>query len=581
MKHREAHAESQRRQALSGLAAYASKRNPSMALLGMSATPVVNDLHEARSLLELIEGKELDDVGVSRTTNDAMSIHQRLVRVGTRWIPRYETQLQVVAPEIDAGHLLQDLLTLTASKKASPAAVDALLLEAKFDTILSECRATLGRGGKVFVYTQFIAEILEPLTAFLRGHGIRVGHYTGEDKSGLSTFLGRTPAGEAVRPEEQVEVLIGSFAIATGLDGLQHVSDTLIFASLPWTHANYMQVLGRIYRQNQVNEKVRVIVPTTFVDVTHGEGSQRWSWDDKRWGRIANKRTLADCAVDGIVPEGDLVTPERATQLHLRWLERLAEGNFEYAERRPLEAGLGDDVDTMAPAERANRYGNLSRMNGVWGSSLSSTVHDRLRNDPSEWHRYHKLYRAARTTWTSVPALTFADWLRTRRPGQRVADLGCGEMLLADALGDLHDVDGFDHVAHDDRVRVCDIAAVPAPAGSYDYVVLSLALMGSNHTDYVREAYRLLREDGYLWLAEPTSHLGTDEARIRSRLRLYGFDVSAVEVADQFVLVRAARAHRAPTSHNLPLKLTTLERRSEGIASREDDENRDAGVIGT
>ena len=187
-------------------------------------------------------------------------------------------------------------------------------------------------------------------------------------------------------------------------------------------------------------------------------------------------------------------------------------------ERTRLEADLGADVESLSTPARASRYGDLSRMNGVWGSAHSATVHARLGNDPSEWHNYHRLYRAARLTWDVVPALVFAEWLSVRTPGQRIADLGCGEMLLADAVlpraaastdaaadiditvAERHLIDGYDHVAHDDRVIVADISHVAAETGSYDYVVLCLALMGANHTDYVREAHRLLHTDGQLWL---------------------------------------------------------------------------------
>ena len=107
----------------------------------------------------------------------------------------------------------------------------------------------------------------------------------------------------------------------------------------------------------------------------------------------------------------------------------------------------------------------------------------------------------------------------TRRAARRRPRLRA-RCSLADAVGDRHNVDAYDHVALDDRVTVVrHLRRSPPGDGSYDYVVLSLALMGANHVDYVREAHRLLRTDGYLWLAEPTSHLGTDEHAIRSRLR--------------------------------------------------------------
>jgi superfamily II DNA or RNA helicase/SAM-dependent methyltransferase len=567
VKHRENHDMSQRRQVLRGLAADARAVRPDLAVLAMSATPVVNDLHEARSLLELVEGENLDDVGVSATVNDAMSIHQRIVRSGTRWMPSYAAALDVVTPRLDIGHLAEDLRAL--GRTASPLAVEQILVDAKTDTIIEQCLATKARGQRTLVYSQFVDGIATPLARRLRDAGLSVGMFTGEDKDGLARLIGLTPAGEAVTDANRIDVLIGSDAVGTGVDGLQHVCDTLIFATLPWTHANYMQVVGRVHRQGQQAARVTVVIPSTFIDIDTGAEVETWSWDDKAWARIQNKRTLADCAVDGVVPDREMVTPGQAVRAHLRWLARLLEGDYRTAQRAPLDDGLGADVERMGTGDRSARYGDLSRMNGVWGSTHSQVVHRRLGEDPTEWHRYHALYRAARLTWDVVPALRFAEWLASRPAGQRVADLGCGEMLLTDAVGGRHIVDAYDHVAVDERVTVCDIAQVPAPDSSYDYAVLSLALMGANHVDYVREAHRILRTDGYLWLAEPTSHLGTDEAALRGRLADLAFDVTTVGVYGQFTFVRATKGERIPSSDpTARVKETRDALRAMGVAVR-------------
>jgi transcription-repair coupling factor (superfamily II helicase) len=74
--------------------------------------------------------------------------------------------------------------------------------------------------------------------------------YTGEDKSGLEGFL-----------NGNIDVLIGSSAIGTGVDGLQHVCNQLIINVLPWTHAEFEQLKGRIYRQGQRQDKVTLDYP--------------------------------------------------------------------------------------------------------------------------------------------------------------------------------------------------------------------------------------------------------------------------------------------------------------------------------
>ena len=71
--------------------------------------------------------------------------------------------------------------------------------------------------------------------------GWKVGFYTGDDKTGLEGFL-----------NGDIDVLIGSSAIGTGVDGLQQVCNRLIVNVLPWTAAEFEQLKGRIYRQGQL-----------------------------------------------------------------------------------------------------------------------------------------------------------------------------------------------------------------------------------------------------------------------------------------------------------------------------------------
>ena len=52
------------------------------------------------------------------------------------------------------------------------------------------------------------------------------------------------------------------------------------------------------------------------------------------------ERTLADCAVDGRLPEKNLVTPQQAALEAVKWLERLEQGEISSVVRRDLEVEL-------------------------------------------------------------------------------------------------------------------------------------------------------------------------------------------------------------------------------------------------
>ncbi|WP_280189256.1 MULTISPECIES: methyltransferase domain-containing protein [Nocardia] len=170
------------------------------------------------------------------------------------------------------------------------------------------------------------------------------------------------------------------------------------------------------------------------------------------------------------------------------------------------------------------------------------------------WRDLLRAYAEARKTWEVVPAYQFAKWLNGRNPCV-VADLGCGEMLIADRVTNGHTILPFDHVAVDDRVTACDISAIPLDDASVDIAILSLALMGKNHADYIHEARRILRVDGHLWLCEPTSSIGSDEIRLRSVLTEFGFDLYRMDLVGQFTFVRAVRADSATMSGSVSIKL--------------------------
>jgi superfamily II DNA or RNA helicase len=118
--------------------------------------------------------------------------------------------------------------------------------------------------------------------------------------------------------DKKVQVLIASRPISTGVDGLQHICNRLIINTLPWTNAQYQQLLGRLVRKGQIRDVVHVYIVKADVS--------GYPYHQLKWNRIQFKRTLADCAVDGRLPEKNLVTPQQAALEAVKWLERLERG---------------------------------------------------------------------------------------------------------------------------------------------------------------------------------------------------------------------------------------------------------------
>lgn len=64
------------------------------------------------------------------------------------------------------------------------------------------------------------------------------------------------------------------------------------------------------------------------------------------------------------------------------------------------------------------------------------------------------------------------------------------------------DVSSLDLVALVPGVIECNMANTPLETGSHDCAVFCLALMGVDYPCYIREAYRILKPGGTLWIAE-------------------------------------------------------------------------------
>jgi len=212
--------------------------------------------------------------------------------------------------------------------------------------------------------------------------------------------------------------LIGSSAIGTGVDGLQQVCNRLIINVLPWTAAEFEQLKGRVYRQGQAADHVSVIIPATYAEVN----GKRWSWCDGKLNRIRFKKSIADAAVDGVIPESELRTPAQAYQDVMAWLERLERGELSIVERPPNVVPPSQD-DAAVDGRRIRKYGDFSKLNHRWNATASEKTHARLQEDPKEWMHYHSLYREARKEWRVIPFQEIIRWCR-KRSGYVVGDFG-------------------------------------------------------------------------------------------------------------------------------------------------------------
>lgn len=153
--------------------------------------------------------------------------------------------------------------------------------------------------------------------------------------------------------EGDFDVLIGTRAISTGVDGLQNVISRMIINLLPETFAEWKQLLGRLFRIGQHNH-VDVVVPMVYYWIMSEDNnkSQKSSRDEDWMKRIFLKRSIADKTVDGewlppsIKEEREQYTRRGARKNLMKIVERIDAGGMQHLPRKempsvyPLDSAL-------------------------------------------------------------------------------------------------------------------------------------------------------------------------------------------------------------------------------------------------
>ena len=116
-KRRTSDTSSQRRKLMNEFIRISSNINPGLRVLGLSATPVINNLYEGRSLLELICQEPMEEIGETVDLNSCMNLYQQFVVHGIRMNPGQLARTKLIYQDIDATSLLPKIAWAT--KKGS------------------------------------------------------------------------------------------------------------------------------------------------------------------------------------------------------------------------------------------------------------------------------------------------------------------------------------------------------------------------------------------------------------------------------------------------------------------------------
>jgi superfamily II DNA or RNA helicase len=511
VKQRDDDKQSTRRDVVNKLLIHASDNNDDLMIMAMSATPIINNLTEPKKLIELLTSESHDDLETTENITNGIEMYKALTRHGLRYKPNYGISINEEIVEIDGSDLSGEIIKIP---KGAVIPFEKILLDVKLDSISDKIK----KG--TLIYTHYVTEFSHLIGDYVENLGFSVGYYTGLDKSGLKLFK-----------EGKIDVLVGSAPVGTGVDGIQYVCDTLIPIILPWTSSEYDQLVGRVNRQGSKFGKVNIYIPQVTIQLDNGI----WSWDKKRHNIIKYKATLADLAVDGRIPKNLLPSKSKLVESAKKelkdWVNRLNNGDIITFEREELKIPLNPKQMDRS----RNELGDFSDMNKKWSTSRSDNTHKRLSEDPTEWYYYHSLYSDKRKTWSEIPYVEIAKKINSR-PDWIVGDFGCGENLLSKEI--TNKIHAFDHVAVDDDVIACDISNVPIEDGVLDVAVFSLALMGSNHQDYFKEAYRTLKTYGNIFVCEPSKKWLGREDELTKQLESAGFKCfDTMKNTDKFIYI--------------------------------------------
>ena len=140
--------------------------------------------------------------------------------------------------------------------------------------------------------------------------------------------------------------------------------------------------------------------------------------------------------------------------------------------------------------------------------------------DPNLFTVYHKGFLTQTSKWPINPLDQVIQYVLKLPDSHVVADFGCGEARLSQSVPNT--VHSFDLVAANDKVVACDMAHVPLPSDSVDVCVFCLSLMGTNVSDFIKEARRVLKKNGVLKICEITSRFASEEDFVR-KVERFGF----------------------------------------------------------
>ena len=483
--------------------------------IGLTGTPLVNELAEPMSLLQTLSqhAPQFDHSRLSnRRLRDIADVFEALLPVVVRrrkqdvllHLPNCDVRSVAIPLPADLEAAMLDIYGWPRSR-ASHALVELrkLATEAKLPHLLQRAQAAR----KLLILTYLTDDVSEKIAAYLEEFMPRqIAHINGATpRDERNTLL------TAFRTSDQLRVLVGTIrTIGVGLTLFDpshaDTAHEIIVADLPYTWAEFEQGIARLHREGQ-KQIVTVEVLQTTTTLTLRDGAAQLTLDERIWALIEGKRDLSDVAIDG---KYDITDAAAKVQKALRqWLKQARDVGVE-----PLAVERRSDVQSSAQHWR----GEIGRLRGLSAARADEVFAD------TEYTRQFLAHLE-----TSAAAKLSHQWLRGKlgllmRPDLAIVDMGCGLNPFADLA--CH-VIGLDRHDRPGQLRG-KLENPPLPDRSADVLIYSLSLYGTPDDlfAYFTHAARILRGGGHLFIVEPASSF-SDEGlkRFIAGLHQFGFEL--------------------------------------------------------
>lgn len=489
--------ESNRRECIKYFRLESEKQNPNIYVYGMTATPVINSIGEAKSLIELITAKEHPEIGEVTSINNCYQANKWLSIIGFRFIPNYGINVNEKTIEINGDELAEDIVNAKTFID-----IESILISKKLanEQVIKEL--TPG----TIVYCQYKKEIISKVIKKLDELNISYVKYTGEEDNNTREYNKKKFI------KKEADILLATSPISTGVNGLQEVSNKIIVISYPWTGAEWEQLIGRINRQGSNFDSVTIIHPHVYINTN----SREWNYDKRRWNIIKNKKTLSDVVVDGKL---DSIYTLNRSGFIKDIINSLKENKLDdfHPERNDIKIKY-----EFTEQEYKNSESIIKDVHRKANTSTSEHMHNWFVNNPNEWKEYHKQREVSKSKWDEDPVNVIAKEINDRNDSNIIADMGCGLAKLSTLIKEQNKVISVDHYSEDPNVIKCDMKHTPINDNKADITVFCLSLWGTNYLDYIKEAYRITAKRGFMYIVEPNDEFDFD--KLNEDIKQIGFN---------------------------------------------------------